>query len=101
MFKNDQVMTLDLETSDAISLNFEKVQGLRDLKDETLSLSAYCKASQGVIHALKQVPDSDFKSAWTLDPYEQRLEGFMENLLVMTGKISNTIDLVSLQTPRS
>ena len=38
-------MTLNLQRSAAVTLNFDKVQGLRDLEDAVLSLSAYCKGS--------------------------------------------------------
>ena len=97
-FENDQVMTPDLRTLDAVSLGLEKVQQLRDLKDEYLLLGLYCKASQDVIRALNETPGSRFEGIWSLKPSDIRLEGFMQSVSVLTGRTKNTIDLVSFRT---
>ena len=88
-------MTVDIKVSAAVSLNFDKVQGLRDLEDNVLSLSAYCKAGSKVIEALQGAPGADFQGMWSLEPFNARLQGYAENLLVLTKRISNTIELVS------
>ena len=90
-------MTVDIKISAAVSLNFDKVQGLRDLEDNALSLSAYCKAGSKVIEALQEVPGSNFQGVWSLKPFDTRLQGYAENLLVLTKRISNTIELVSAE----
>lgn len=53
-------MTLNLDTAAAVALNFEKVQELRNLEDETLSLSGYCKSATSVLEMLKSGPSYDF-----------------------------------------
>ena len=88
-------MTVDIKTSAAVSLNFDKVQELRDLKDTVLSLSAYCKAGSEIIEALQEVAGADLQGTWALKPFDTRLRGHAENLCVLTKRISNTIELVS------
>lgn len=88
-------MTVDIKTSAAVSLNFDKVQGLRDLEDTALSLSAYCKASSEIIKALHDVPEANFQGVWSLTPFDARLRGFGGNISVLTKRIGNTIELVS------
>ena len=90
-------MTVDIRTSAAVSLNFDKVQGLRDLKDTALSLSAYCKAGSEIIEALQEVAGADFQGTWSLDPFLTRLRGYGENVSVLTERIGNTIELVSVE----
>ena len=88
--------TLHLETSAAVTRNFDKVQGLRDLEDDALSLSAHCKSSLELIEKLQQIPGTDFQGIWSLDSYKAQLVGYVENMSVLTNRIANTIDLVSL-----
>ena len=90
-------MTVNIKTSAAVSLNFDKVQGLRDLKDTALSLNAYCKAASGIIEALQQVPGTNFQATWSLKPLYTRLLGHAENLSVLIKRITNTIELVSAE----
>ena len=90
-------MTVDIKVSAAVSLNFDKVQGLRDLEDTALSLSAYCKAGSEIIEALQEVPGADFQETWSLRPFNARLHGYSEDLLVLTKRINNTIELVSAE----
>lgn len=90
-------MTVDIKTSAAVSLNFDKVQGLRDLKDTALSLSAYCKAGSEVIEALQEVAGADFRGMWSLNPHLTRLRGHDENVSALTKRIGNTIELVSTE----
>ena len=99
--KNDQVMALDLDTLDleksaAVTRNFDKVQGLRDLKDDALSLSAHCKSSLELIDRFQEIPGADFQNVWSLDSYKAQLVGYVENMSVLTSRIGNTVDLVSL-----
>ena len=89
-------MTLDLKTSAAVTLNFDKVQGLRDLEDTALSLSAHCKSSLRVIEAMREISGADFQGVWSLNSYNEQLLGNIEDLSVLTSRIGNTIDLVSL-----
>ena len=89
-------MTLTLQTLATAALNFDKVQGLRDLQDATLPLSAYCKGSVRLIEAMQEIPEADFQGMWSLESYHAQLLGCIENLNVITRRISNTIDLVSL-----
>lgn len=89
-------MTLDLKTSAAVTLNFDKVQGLRDLEDTGLSLSAYCKGSLVAIETIRQVPGAGFEGEWSLNQYVSQLSGYIEDLSVLTNRIGNTIDLVSV-----
>ncbi|KAK3175305.1 hypothetical protein OEA41_002552 [Lepraria neglecta] len=91
--RNDQVMTLDLKTSAAVTLSFDKVQGLRDLEDTALSLSAHCKSSLRVIEAMRKISGADFQGVWSLNSYNEQLLGYIEDLLVLTSRIGNTIDL--------
>ena len=90
-------MTVDIKTSAAVSLNFDKVQGLRDLKDTALSLSAYCKAGSEIIEALQEVAGSGFHGTWSLKPFDTRLRGHDEDLSVLTKRTGNTIELVSAE----
>lgn len=90
-------MTVDIKTSAAVSLNFDKVQGLRDLEDTALSLNAYCKAGSEIIKSLQEIPGANFQGIWSLRPFDARLRGHDENLSVLTKRISNTIDLVSAE----
>ena len=94
-------MTVNIKTSAAVSLNFDKVQGLRDLEDTALSLSAYCKAGSGVIKALQEVPGAEFQGIWSLKPFDARLRGHSEDLSVLTKRIGNTIELVSAECWKS
>ena len=89
-------MTVDLKKSAAVSLNFDKVQGLRDLKDTALSLSAYCRAGSEIIEALHEVAGADLQGTWSLKPFDTRLRGHGTNLSVLTKRIGNTIELVSV-----
>lgn len=91
-------MTLDLQRSAAVTLNFDKVQGLRDLEDQVLSLSAYCKGSLRVIETLRTVPEANFQGVWSLESHIAQLLDYIENLSVLTSKIGNTINLVSLES---
>ena len=91
-------MTLDLQRSAAVTLNFDKVQGLRDLEDTVLSLSAYCKGSLRVIEMLRTIPGADFQGMWSLESYIAQLLDYGENLAVLTSRIGNTINLVSLES---
>lgn len=88
-------MTLDLKKSAAVTLNFDKVQGLRDLEDAALSLSAFCKGSLQVIGELQEVAEADFQGVWSLKSYRAQLSGYVEDLSVLNSRIKNTIDLVS------
>ena len=88
-------MTVDIKTSAAVSLNFDKVQGLRDLEDTALSLSAYCKAGSEIIKSLQEISGANFQGIWSLRPFHARLQGDVENLSVLTKRIGNTIELVS------
>ena len=88
--------TLHLETSAAVTRNFDKVQGLRDLKDAALSLSAHCKSSLELIEKFQEIPGADFQGVWSLDSYKAQLVGYVENMSVLTSRIGNTVDLVSL-----
>ena len=90
-------MTVEIKTSAAVSLNFDKVQGLRDLKDTALSLSAYCKAGSEVIEALQEVAGADFQGTWSLTPFLTRLRGHCASVSVLTDRIGNTIELVSAE----
>ncbi len=90
-------MTVNIKTSAAVSLNFDKVQSLRDLEDIALSLSAYCKAGSEIINALQEVPGTDFQGIWSLKQFDAHLRGHTENLSVLTKRISNTIELVSTE----
>ena len=90
-------MTVDIKTSAAVSLNFDKVQSLRDLEDTALSLSSYCKAGSEIIEALQVVAGAEFQGAWSLKPFNTRLRGHDENLSVLTKRIGNTIELVSAE----
>ena len=90
-------MTVDIKTSTAVSLSFDKVQGLRDLKDTALSLSAYCKAGSGIIEALQEVAGANFQGAWSLKSFDTRLREHDENLSVLTKRTGNTIELVSAE----
>ena len=90
-------MTVDIKTSAAVSLNFDKVQGLRDLEDTALSLSAYCKAGSEIIGALQVVAGAEFQGTWSLKPFDTRLRGYDEDLSVLTKRIGNTIELVSAE----
>ena len=90
-------MTVDIKTSAAVRLNFDKVQGLRDLKDTALSLSAYCKTGSEIIEALQEVAGSGFHGTWSLKPFDTRLRGHDEDLSVLTKRTGNTIELVSAE----
>ena len=90
-------MTVDIKTSAAVSLNFDKVQGLRDLEDTALSLSAYCKAGSEIIKCLQDIPEANFQGIWSLSPFDARLQGHGANLSVLTKRIGNTIELVSAE----
>lgn len=90
-------MTLNIKTSATVTLNFDKVQGLRDLEDTALSLSAYCKADAEILQVLQEVAGADFQGTWSLKPFETRLRGHGENLSVLTKRIGNTIELVSAE----
>lgn len=90
-------MTLNIKTSATVSLNFDKVQGLRDLEDTALSLSAYCKAGSETMQVLQEVAGADFQGTWSLKSFETRLRGHGENLSVLTKRIGNTIELVSAE----
>ena len=94
-------MTVDIKTSAGVSLNFDKVQALRDLEDTALSLSAYCKAGSEIIEALHEVPGAEFQGIWSLKQFDARLRGHTENLSVLTKRISNTIELVSAENQKS
>ena len=93
--------TLDLEKPAAVTRNFDKVQGLRDLKDAALSLSAHCKSSLELIERFQKIPSADFQGVWSLDSYKAQLVGYVENVSVLTTRIGNTIDLVSLCGPET
>lgn len=88
-------MTLDLKKSAAVTLNFDKVQALRDLEDTALSLSAHCKSSLRVVEAMGEIAGAEFQGIWSLNSYNEQLLGYIEDLSVLTSKIGNTIDLVS------
>ena len=88
--------TLHLETSAAVTRNFDKVQGLRDLEDAALSLSAHCKSGLELIEKFQQIPGAGFQGVWSLNSYKAQLVGYVENMSVLTNRIGNTIDLVSL-----
>ena len=88
--------TLHLETPAAVTQNFDKVQGLRDLEDTALSLSAHCKSSLEIIESVQEIPGADFQGLWSLNSYKAQLVGHVENMSVLTKRIGNTIDLVSL-----
>lgn len=90
-------MTLNIKTSAAVSLNFDKVQGLRDLEDTALSLSAYCRADSEIMQVLHEVARADFQGTGSLKPFETRLRGHGENLSVLTKRIGNTIEVVSAE----
>lgn len=94
-------MTLDLETlqlgtTAAVTQNFDKMQGLRDLQDTALSLSAHCKSSLEIIEKFQEIPGADFQGVWSLNSNKAQLVGYVENMSVLTKRIGNTIDLVSL-----
>ena len=88
-------MALDLKTSAAVTLNFDKVQGLRDLEDKALSLSAYCKGSLRIIETMKEISAADFRGVWSISSCSEKLLGYIEDLSVLTNRINNTVDLVS------
>ncbi len=88
--------TLHLETPAAVTRNFDKVQGLRDLEDTALSLSAHCKSSLEIIEKFQEIPGVDFQGVWSFNSYKAQLVGYVENISVLTKRIGNTIDLVSL-----
>ncbi len=90
-------MTVNIKTPAAVSLKFDKVQGLRDLEDTAISLSAYCKAGSETIETLQEVSEASFQGTWSLKPFDTRLRGYSENLSVLTKRISNTIELVSAE----
>ena len=90
-------MTLNLKTTATVTLNFDKVQALRDLEDTTLSLGAYCKASLGVLEVLKEISQAGFRGAHSLNRYRPELLGYIENVSVLTDRIKITIDLVSFR----
>ena len=90
-------MTLSLKTAATVTLNFDKVQALRDLEDTTLSLGAYCKASSGVLEVLKEISHAGFQGAYSLNPHRSELLGYIENVSVLTDRIKITIDLVSFR----
>ena len=95
--QNDQIMILDLENKAAVRLNFEQVQGLRDLAEQTLSLSGYCKSNLQVLKALNNLEDSSqhlYQGEWSLQPYRARLDGFVESISALSRRIGNAIDLV-------
>ena len=89
-------MTLNLKTAADVTLSFDKVQGLRNLEDETLSLSAFCKGSVRVIEEIRGIVGAEAEGIWSLRPYHEQLIGYVEDLAVLTKRIANTIDLVSL-----
>ena len=89
-------MTFDLETLQLGSPAFDKMQGLRDLQDIALSLSAHCKGSLEIIGKFQEIPSTDFQGVWSLNSYKAQLVGYVENMSVLTKRIGNTIDLVSL-----
>ena len=89
-------MTLDLQRSATLTLSFDKVQGLRNLEDTVLSLSANCKGSLRVIETIQTIPEADFQGVWSLESYTTQILGYVENLSVLTSRIGNTINLVSL-----
>ncbi|KAK0514786.1 hypothetical protein JMJ35_002165 [Cladonia borealis] len=96
--KNDEIMTLDLETLQlgtpaAVTQNFDKMLGLRDLQDTSLSLSAHCKSSLEIIEKFQEIPSADFQGVWSLNSYKTQLVGYVENMSVLTKRIGNTIDL--------
>ena len=88
-------MTLDIERSAAVALSFDKVQGLRNLEDTALSLSAYCKGSLQLIQTIKGISEAFFEGPWSLESYKSLLLGFVDDLAVLTSRISSTIELVS------
>ena len=88
--------TLHLDTPAGVTENFDKMQRLRDLKDTALSLSAHCKSSLEVIEKFQHIPGADFQGVWSLNSYKAQLVGHVENMSVLTNRIGNTIDLVSL-----
>ena len=88
--------TLQLGTPAAVTENFDKMQGLRDLQDTALSLSAHCKSSLEIIERFQEIPGADFQGVWSLNSYKAQLAGYVENMSVLTKRIGNTIDLVSL-----
>ena len=90
-------MTVDIDTTAAVKLNFDKVQSLRDLRDTALSLSAYCKAGSEIIEALQEIAGTGFQGAWSLKPFDTRLRGHDETLSVLTKRAGNATELVSAE----
>ncbi|CAF9911789.1 MAG: hypothetical protein HETSPECPRED_000445 [Heterodermia speciosa] len=92
---NDEALTLDLKTTAAASLSFDKVQSLRDLHDRAISLTAHCKGTKSVLLALEEVEEANFKGAYTLQPFQSLLSGHNESLEVLGNRIRNAIDLLA------
>ena len=89
-------MTLDLDTLQLGSPAFDRMQGLRDLQDIALSLSAHCKGSLEIIEKFQEISGAGLQGVWSLNSYKALLVGYVENMSVLTKRIGNTIDLVSL-----
>ena len=91
-------MTVDLDTSAAVSLNFDKVQTLYNLEDITLSLSGHCKSAISILEMLEAIPSNSFTDGWSAAPYLSRLNGYNESLTALTARISNSVGLVRISS---
>lgn len=95
--KNDEALTLDLKTTAAVSLSFDKVQSLRDLHDVVLSLSAFCGSSLNVLKMLDNIQEADLQGEYSLSSYYVQLCEYEESLSVLGNRIRGAIELVSVK----
>ena len=51
-----------------------------------------------MIETMQKIPEADFQGVWSLESYVAQLVGYIENLSVLTSRIGNTINLVSLKS---
>ena len=86
-------MTLELKLK-SVEVNFDEVQGFRDLKDTMLPLVEHINATAGVTRRLQAFYSKHFEHEWSLDSYQERLSDYSDSLSVLIGRVNNTIDTV-------
>ncbi|KAL8717865.1 MAG: hypothetical protein Q9225_004934 [Loekoesia sp. 1 TL-2023] len=96
--QNDRIMTVGLDTTAAVALNFDRVRELRNLRDETFSMQGYCKSAIEILKTLDGIPANGLDDEWLIAPFMNRLEGYKESLSILASRVSNSIDLVSKRT---
>lgn len=93
--KNDPAMTLELENISSLQLGFSKVQTLRDLLDNVLSLGSYCNGTLRVVRCLQESDKNGCSGLRSpLDNYSTQLFDCIESVSALKSRISNLIDLV-------